>query len=454
MFVLAIVWLLATLHVSTADETGHRYGPLVIGIAVALVAIRILDYLLFDVMFRLRRGATAPALLRQLVGLLVFGVCLAVIFKMFLPGVNLGGLLVSSAIITAVIGLALQDTLGNLFAGLALHLEKTVDVGDLIRSGETFGVVEELSWRAIKLHTTDGNLLLIPNSVAGKEKLEIFPRLGRPIARNLRVGVDGEASPALTRGVLEEALRGTPGVASDPKPAAYLKNFDPYAVLYEVRYWLEDYTRYLEVDSSAKERVWYALHRAGIKMALPIIEQHQYAAGPLGRPSRKEAIEPVLGRVDLFAMLTEAELGRLARGASERRFGPDEFMVREGDTTSSMFVIEAGRAAVTIHGAGGDSRGIAMLDPGAAFGEISLLTGEPRTATVRALTEVVAIEINKDTLLPVLEDNPSLCETFDAVIAERRRHASAHFEATREELERTPEGPITGIIARFFGLKR
>src|SRR5262249_25532090 len=288
-----------------------------------------------------------------------------------------------------------------------LHLEKTVEVGDLIRAGETFGVVEELSWRAIKLHTTDGNLLLIPNSVAGKEKLEIFPRLGRPIARNLRVGGDGEASPALTRGVLEDALRGTTGVASEPKPIAYLKNFDPYAVLYEVHYWLEDYTRYLEIDSAARERVWYALHRAGIKMALPIVEQHQYAAGPLGRPSRKEAIEPVLGRVDLFATLTQAELGRVASGAAERRFGPDEFMVREGDaTTSSMFVIESGRAAVTIHGASGDSRGIAMLDPGAHFGEISLLTGEPRTATVRALTEVVAIEINKDTLLPVLEDNP------------------------------------------------
>jgi len=454
LFVLAAVWLLSTLGVSTADSVGHRFGSLAIGIAAALVAIRFLDYLLFDVIFRWRRGGNAPALLRQLVGLLAFVVCLVIIFKLFLPDVNLGGLLVSSAIITAVIGLALQDTLDNLFAGLALHLEKTVEVGDLIRAGESFGVVEELSWRAIKLHTTEGNLMLIPNSVFGKEKLEIFPHSGHPIARYLRVGVDGEASPAITRAVLVEALRGTPGMASEPKPVAHLKNFDPYAVLYEVRYWLDDYSKYLEVDSAVRERVWYALHRAGIKMALPIIEQHQYAAGPLGRPSRKEAIEPVLGRVDLFATLTQAELGRVASGAAERRFGPDEFMVREGDaTTSSMFVIESGRAAVTIHGASGDSRGIAMLDPGAHFGEISLLTGEPRTATVRALTEVVAIEINKDTLLPVLEDNPSLCETFDAVIEERKRHASELFEATREELERTPAGPLKGLIARFFGLK-
>jgi small-conductance mechanosensitive channel len=452
--VLVAVWLLSTLRISTVDTAGHPYGPLVIGIAVALVTIRLLDYLLFDIVFRLRRGAPAPALLRQLIGLLAFGVALAIVFKMFLPGVNLGGLLVSSAIITAVIGLALQDTLGNLFAGLALHLEKTVEVGDLIRTGETFGIVEELSWRAIKLHTMEGNPLLIPNSVAGREKLEIFPRTGRPIARTLRIGVDSEASPAATRAVLEESLRGTTGIATEPKLAAYLKSFDAYANTYEVRYFLVDYKRYIEVDSAARERTWYALHRAGIKIAYPIIEQHQYAAGPLLRPSRKDAIEPVIGRVDLFATLTAAELVQLASGAAERRFGPDEIIVREGDSTSSMFVIEAGRAAVTIHGASGDSRGITLLDPGAAFGEISLLTGVPRTATVRALTEVVAIEITKDTLLPVLEDNPDLCETFDSVIEERRRHASALFEATREELERTPAGPITALIARFFGLKR
>lgn len=451
---LAAVWTLSTFHVMTAGGMGRNYGALAIWIAAALVATRFLDYVLFDVAFRWRGGTAAPALLRQLVGLMVFGICLAIVFKMFLPGVNLGGLLVSSAIITAVIGLALQDTLGNLFAGLALHLEKTVEVGDLIRVGETFGLVEQLSWRAIKLHTIEGNALLIPNSVAGREKLEIFPRFGRPIARYLRIGIEYEASPARTREALESALRGIPGMASDPKPVAYVKSFDSYAVTYELRYWLDDYARFLEVDSATRERAWYALHRAGIKIAYPIVEQHQYGAGPLARPSRKEAIEDVLARVDLFATLTHGELERLASGAREQRFGPDEYIVREGDSTSSMFVIEAGRATVNIHGMGGDSRGIAMLDAGAAFGEISLLTGEPRIATVRAITEVTAIEIDKDTLSPVLEDNPALCETFDAVIAERRRHASEHFEATRAEVERMEELPLPGLIARFFGLRR
>src|SRR5262249_44905690 len=154
----------------------HDYGLLAIAIAGALVVTRLIDYLLFDVLYRLRSPGAAPALLRQLAGLLVFGICVAIIFQMVLPDVKLGGLLISPAILTAVLGLALQDPLGNLFAGLALHVEKTVQVGDLIRYGETFGVVEELSWRTIKLHTTEGNVLLIPNSLAGRERLEVFPR--------------------------------------------------------------------------------------------------------------------------------------------------------------------------------------------------------------------------------------------------------------------------------------
>lgn len=446
------VWLLSGLRVPVKSATGKDYGWLAIWIAVALVATRLVDYLLFDVALRLRGRVAAPALLRQLVRLLVFVVGVAIVVKLVLQ-MNLGGFLVSSAIITAVIGLALQDTLGNLFAGLALHLEKTVQVGDLIRFGETFGAVEELSWRTIKLHTTEGNVLLIPNSLAGRERLEVFPRFGRPIARSLRIGIQYEASPTETREALEGALRGMPGLVAEPRPVAYVRAFESYAVQYELRYWLEDYGRYLEVDSAARERAWYALHRAGIKIAYPIIEQHQYAAGPLLTPSRKEAIEDVLARVDLFGALSATERGRLGTTARERRFGPGEFIVREGDPTSSMFVMESGRAAVTIHGAAGESRRLAVLDPGAAFGEISLLTGEPRTATVRALTEVTAIEIDKETLGPVLEENPSLCGMFDAIIAERRRKAAEQVDLSREEIARAEAAPLTNRIARFFGLK-
>lgn len=450
--VLGVVYLFTVLG-TLSPEMRDRYAPMAIGFALALVIARVLDYLFFDIAFQLRRNVVAPALLRQLVALVIFGVGVALVVKRYYPDVNLGAVLTTSAILTAVIGLALQDTLGNLFAGLALHLERTVQVGDMVHSGEKIGTVEELSWRAIKLRTMEGNLLLVPNSVAGRERLEVFRRPGPPIARFLHVGLEYDATPGNVREVLLEAMRNLPGVASFPEPAVYLKSFDGYAVTYEVRYWLEDYAQFLQLDSSARERVWYALERAGLKIAYPVIRQHQYAAGPLLHPSRSEEIVGVVDGVDLFAALAPEDRRHIALGARERLYAPGEVIVREGDSTSSMFVIEAGRAGVSIHPTGRESRKLAVLEPGDSFGEISLLTGEPRSATVRALTETRLIEIDKATLGPILERTPTLCETLDSTVQKRRRQAADMIEASRLEMPKPEDQiPLAERIARFFGL--
>ena len=434
-------------------RTGRDWGLLAVGVVGALFLTRLLDYLSFDVVFRLRKKMAAPALLRQLVSLVVFLLVVAVITKMLVPDFHLGALLTGSAILTAILGLALQDTLGNLFAGRALHLEKTMRVGDMIRSGETFGMVEELSWREIKLRTMEGNLLLIPNSLAGRERVEVFARPGPPVARYLRVGLEFDASPAAVREALESALREMRGLARHPAPRAWLKSFEPSSVVYELRYWLEDYADYLEIDAQVRERVWYALRRARLQFALPVIRQLQYQGGPVVAADGRTGIRPAIDGVDLFAPLSEEQRAQLAAGAVERRYAPDEIIVREGDPTSSMFVVAAGRAAVSIHGAGGDSRKLAFLEPGKAFGEISLLTGEPRTATVRALMETVLLEIDKKTLEPILRENPGLCSVFQAVIEERRRGAAVVVESSREELGRVEQPvPLAERIARFFGL--
>ncbi len=452
--VLASVAVLSALGISTVDARLHRnYGSLAIGIAAALVITRLLDYLFFDVVFRLRRKAAAPALLRQLIALLIFGLCVAVLFKLILPDVSLGAVLTTSAIITAVIGLALQDTLGNLFAGLALHLEKTVQVGDMVRHAETFGFVEELSWRAIKLRTVEGNLLLIPNSVAGRDQLQIYPRPGRPIARILHVGLEYDAPPEQAIAALLGAASGVPGVAASPEPAVYLKAFEASAVTYEVRYWLEDYARYLEVDSRVHERVWYALDRVGLKIAYPVLRQYQYAAGRLERPSRRPAIEAAIEEAALFSRLPHDQRQRLVDASGERRYAPGETIVKEGDRSSSMFLIESGSVAVSIQGATGESRELTVLEAGSAFGEISLLTGEPRTATVRAVSETTLVEIEKNSLAPILREHPQLVSELEATMEERRRHAADQYDASREETGKAEEPmPLAERIAQFFGL--
>ncbi len=452
--VVAVVLLLTALRVPTTSPAGdHDYGALAIGIAAALVLTRLLDYLFFDVAFRLRRKTAAPALLRQIVGLLVFGISLAILFRLILD-VRLTGVLATSAVLSVVIGLALQDTLGNLFSGLALHLEKSVQVGDMVRSGETIGTVEELSWRAMKLRTMEGNVLLVPNSIASRERLEVFPRPGRPIARTLKVELEYGQPPAAVIEALKAAGHEIPGIASSPEPTAYVTAFDAYSISYELRYWLEDYAQFLELDSQIRERVWYRLDREKIVFAYPVIRQYRYDGGLLKVPSRHEAIDEAIASVDLFALLSDEARGRLAAGARERRFAAGETIVREGDRGSSMFVVESGRLGVSAHGSVGQSQKLAVLEPGSAFGEVSLLTGDPRTATVRALTEATLLEIDKATLSPILRENPSLCGMLELTMQERRKRSAVALEAARgTEADRTEDRtPLRLRIARFFGL--
>ncbi len=450
--VAATVALLGRAGVALTDSR-KDYGAFAVGLAGALLLTRLVDAALFDLGYRLRGAAPAPALLRQLVSLLVFGILLGALFKVVLS-VSLPALLTTSAIITAVIGLALQESLGNLFSGVALAIERTIQVGDMVRTGESIGLVEQLSWRAIKVRTMEGNALLIPNTAASRDRLEVFRRGGAPMARTLRVGLEYDASPALARSALEDAAREVPGVVSRPSPVAYLNSFDGYSVIYELRYWLEDYARYLEIDSRVRERAWYRMAREGLEFAYPVIRQRQYAYGPPPPDRRPDRILREIRSHALFGPLSDEERLQLASGARLRQFAEGETIVREGAATSSMFLIAAGRAAVSIHGAqAADSRKVAVLDPGAAFGEISLLTGEPRTATVRALTEATLVEIDKATLAPILEANPSLVAQLDRIIVERRRHTADRRAEPASALSADDDDRSLGErIARFFGL--
>ena len=449
--VFGVVLLFSSFGMPLSNPQGRNYGAFIVGLAAALVGIRIADFLVFEVGYRLKRGMAAPDLVRQIVSLLLFAIALGVLFQVALSA-SLPALLATSAVITAVIGLALQETLGNLFSGVALALERTVQVGDMVRSGETIGLVEQLSWRSIKVRTMEGNTILIPNSVASRERLEVYRRGGAPMARILRVPLEHDLPPSRARAVLEDALRDMRGIAPHPPPQAVVERFAEFTVFYDLRYWLEDYARYIEIDSEVRERVWYALSRERISFAYPVIRQHQYAAGPLRAADTTSPIRAAIAASDLFRPLSPDERETLASGARLLRFGRGQTVVREGEAGESMFLLADGRVGVSARGRTDASQRVALLEPGSAFGEISLLTGEPRLATVRALEETVLVEIDKATLAPVLEKNPSLVDDLDAIVLERRKQTSGQLARVRGE-EEEPQESLRTRIARFFDLK-
>src|SRR5205085_1119649 len=229
------------------------------------LSISVLNALLFDFAFRLRRGYEAPTLLRNIFTLLTFTALFVIIFKWEYPEIQLGPLFTTSAIFGVIIGLALQDTLGNFFSGISLHADRPFQVGDVIALGpqKITGVVEGITWRAIKLRTFGNNIALVSNSVAAKEAIEVFPR-DNLNARLVYFSTLYTDSPAKTIHIVREAVREAENVSPKLTPVVRIRGLGDSAIDWECKYWPDDYAKYNDTDALVRQLIWYALRRANV----------------------------------------------------------------------------------------------------------------------------------------------------------------------------------------------
>lgn len=417
------------------------------------VAIRVVNALLFDFAFRLRRGYEAPTLVRNIFTLVVFAIIFVAIFNKVYSEVNLGALFTTSAIFGVIIGLALQDTLGNFFAGISLHADRPFQVGDVISVGQEkhTGVVEGITWRAVKIRTFQNHIVLLSNSNAAKEAIEVCPRENLN-ARLVFFGTLYTDSPAKTIHIVREAIREAQNVSPKVSPIVRIRNLGDSSIEWEVKYWLEDYAKYNDTDALIRQLIWYALRRANISFAFPTRTLHveRKAIPPLATGPQKEIIER-LSAVDIFAPLSAEETEKLAAATVRHVFAPNEVVIRAGDTGASMFVVHSGRVQVQVT-EGGKARPVAELGEGAFFGEMALFTGEPRAASVVALEETEVLEIGHAAMKHLFDTNPDLAESISWTIAERR----AGLEASSQQAARASMAESMGLLSsikRFFGLR-
>ena len=421
--------------------------------ALAYTSIRVLNALLFDFAFRLRRGYEAPTLVRNIFTLIVFAIFFFLIFNRVYREVNLGALLTTSAIFGVIIGLALQDTLGNFFAGISLHADRPFQVGDVIVVGPQrhTGVVEGITWRAVKIRTFQNHIVLVSNSMAAKESIEVCPRENLN-ARLVFFGTLYSDSPAKTIHVVREAIREADNISQKITPIVRIRELGDSSIDWEVKYWLHDYAKYNDTDALVRQLIWYALRRANITFAFPTRTLHLERKPPLLAVSgpQKEIVER-LSAVDIFAPLSAEENEKLAGAAVRHVFAPGELVIRAGDQGSSMFVVHSGRVQVQVSD-GGRPRPVAVLSEGAFFGEMALFTGEPRTANVVALEETEVLEIGHAAMKHLFETNPDLAESISWTIAERRAGLQASSQQATEVAEVESAGLLSSI-KRFFGLR-
>jgi len=414
-------------------------------------SVRVVNALLFDFLFRLRRGYEAPTLIRNIFTLLAFTILFVLVFNRIYQEINLGGLITTSAIFGVIIGLALQDTLGNFFAGISLHADRPFQVGDVIvvTSNKLTGVVESITWRAIKIRTFQNHIVLVSNSLAAREAIEVSPR-DNLNARLVFFSTIYTDSPAKTIHIVREAVRDSDNVSDKITPIVRIRQLGDSSVDWEVKYWLDDYARYNDTDALIRQRVWYALRRNGLTFAFPTRTLYlERAVSP--RPvTVEDQIADRLSAVDIFSPLSPDELRQLAKATAGHIFAPGETLIRAGDEGSSMFVVHNGCVAVQIADRGGP-RTVAELTEGNFFGEMALFTGEPRTANVVALEETEVLEIGHAAMKHIFQTNPSLAESISWTIAERQAQLAKDSASAQPSIQET--AGLLSSIKRFFGLR-
>jgi len=438
----AIYWL--------ADASLSSLKPLVAFVAIAgliFFFVRVVDTVVFDLAMSRRRNVVAPQLLRQIVALtLYFLLFAAAVAKIFSYDVR--GLLTGGAVVAAILGLALQDTLGNLFSGIALHLENSFEVGDVLHSGDHIGVVEGVTWRATRIRGFNNQLIILPNSIISRERLEIFPRNGLN-ARVLQVGVDYHTPPAKVIEVLSQAAAHVDGVAREQPCFARVGGFGDSAVIYEIKYFLRDYSHRDRIDAAIRRAVWYALRRNDISIPFPIRSFQPYTPAEQAEEISREEVRNHLREVPILAALPDDVRETIVADTRIHRYAKGETILRRGAAGDSMFVVHSGEVSVRVSDP--EETGVhevAQLGPNGVFGEMALLTGERRSADIVALDDVVALEIHKDSLQPVLQKHPEFVKAITSQVMQRRDHLQSLHEDEVEEEERT----LLSRIRSYFGL--
>ncbi|MEM9456243.1 MAG: mechanosensitive ion channel family protein [Myxococcota bacterium] len=443
----------------------HRLAQLSALLLILVCLGRAGFVLAIDLLLARRLTRSFPKIFRDILEGLVY--VTAVLATLRAAGAQLDALLTTSALLTAVVGLSLQDTLGNLFAGLSIQAQHPFEVGDWIQYNEDphmVGRVIEINWRATKVITLDRVEIVIPNGPLAKAPIRNFTKPTPLSRRRLHVVVPRDVAPYRVRAAIEAGLHETEGVKLSPAPDVVTDGFTDHGIRYCVRLFIEDFEARETTDGLARERIWYALRRAGIEVAVPL---YDVALHPDDEAQRKRQERTAMSRrlralqrVDICRALPPEQQQRLAEAAVVRPYAPGELVIRQGDEGDELFIVLRGQVVITVdedeHTPRGDSVEVARLGPGSFFGEMSLVTGEPRNANVRTLLEAELMVIGKAALAPLLDASPELAELMSQALAKRQQQldtaSSKSPVVTEGEVDAERSGQLLVRIREFFSL--
>jgi small-conductance mechanosensitive channel/CRP-like cAMP-binding protein len=382
--------------------------------------LALLDRYLWDVYFEKRRQTPIPQFLRQVIALVIYaGALLAVLIVVYHAEKYLWTLLATSGVAVIVLGFAMQDLFGGIIAGIALQISRPYKVGDWLQVQDRFAEVMEINWRSTRVRTNDAIYLDIPNYSIARGTIVNLHYPTQIHAMRLRVGVDYEVPPNRVKDALHRAASSAEGVVPSPPVRVYVMDFAESAVVYEIKFSMGNHQAYNEICDAIRTNIWYEFKRQRITIPFPIRTLHVQRRRHSSVPEGHAEAQAILRGEPLFDCLNDAQLDNVLHSAHIHHYGRGERMIQEGAEGNSMFIMLRGTAHVSVLRNGTGIR-LGVLRSGDCFGEMSLLTGEPRSATIRAEGDCEVLEISHEAMAEVLQDAPQCLTQLSELLARRK----------------------------------
>lgn len=377
-------------------------------------------------------------ILRDLL-LVVFYVAVVMAVLRITLRVDLTPLIATSAVISVVLGFGLQETLGNIFSGLSLQLQRAFAPGDWVRFGTYVGRIQGIGWRSTRIVTRSNERVEIPNSMLSKDVLANYS--SSRVADELFIGITYNEPPNRVKDVVQRVLANVPEVLSQPAAEVHVVDYGDFAIKYRIRFWMSDYTVQERVRDTINSSLWYSLRRHAIDIPYPVrtLYVHQVRPADELKTEQDQRTLVELRQVDFLSALSDEDLSLLLPNIRIHQFGSGEVLMRQGEVGDCLHILRHGTVEVLAHGKnGGGLIHIRDLSAPCFFGEIALLTGERRTATVRAHSDVEVLEVNRDGFAHLFKARPETATEISAVLTTRLKETRERVSAATSSGARAP----------------
>lgn len=351
--------------------------------------------------------------------------CMAAMVLSTVWKVDLGGLLTALGVGSLVIGLALQDTLKNLFSGILLLFERPFTLGDWLQVGETIGKVIQVTWRSVYLQTRSRSLVVIPNGQLAQGNFTNYSRPTPLHVETIRVSFSYDDPPNKVMGILQETALATEGILCEPKPWVKTSSYGDFAIDYEVGFFVDSYEQMPSIRNQFVARIWYAARRYHLTIPYPIQTEYQVNLSELSRsrPEPAAQVAEIMRSLPNFGTMACQLLEESQAKMLIRYYAKDEKIFGEGERLTELYLLLEGKVAIVVREHGGNPQEILQLSRGEFFGESALLAGEHSDVSALAVEDVEVALLDAEVVGMLLEKMPRLAREFSEMMRNRRNAA-------------------------------